>query len=737
MSELTRIPSPGPPPRFPLSVRRAAEPDFDDSFDLRHLVRVLARHTRPILLVALLVLVPVAAWSLLAPPLYRSSTLVNIDPDPVQVLGYREIDRPSLTSNYELFMKSQDELLRSPILLARLAQRLESEPDNARLVPEIPRLYKRLSVARVENTQMFRLSYLAPAPETAARIANLFADEFIRRQFEAGEQTREKARGLLQRELDALEARIQVSEQEMVEYAQQNRLSPSKAADRDGAAQQRQDLLEKQTAEAEAVVFAAKSRLNALRSATIDDYPQALVTSVISGLVTRLVQLEHDLTALRATFGENWPAVVQKRSEVALVREQLTREKRSALAQAREQASMEYLGAENTRAMLATSLAAQEQRVNTADSASIQFNILRREVETNQKLYEGLLERLKQTSLTSGMEFGGFRVIDPAMPDTEQYSPRLLWNLVLASCLGLALGICIAIGRDYWDTTVSTIEEVERLTLLPVLASVPFAAEWGARRGTWWPALTRRHAGNRRPAAALALSDGADTGTGDSAVPGLGQQPAIADAVRNLCASILLSRPGQPPRVLLITSAQPGEGKSTIARELAQAIGERGPKTLLVECDLRRPTASTRFGVSSQGGLSLWLAGIDNTPPTPHQVSPALSVIVAGPPTPNPVRLLDSDRMRTFVADMLKNYPFIILDAPPVMGLADARVLAPLADGVVLVVRAGMAQKPSIRRACWHLESVGATVLGTVLNEASSDEDGYYDYGEYARQDAR
>ena len=450
---------------------------------------------------ALLVLVPVAAWTLLSPPLYRSSTLVNIDPDPVQVLGYREIDRPSLTSNYELFMKSQDELLRSPILLSRLAQRLESEPDNARLLPEIPRLYKRLSVARVENTQMFRLSYLAPAPETAARIANLFADEFIRRQFEAGEQTREKARGLLQRELDALEARIQVSEQEMVEYAQQNRLSPSKAVDRDGAAQQRQEMLEKQTAEAEAVVFAAKSRLNALRRATTDDYPQALVTSVISGLVARLVQLEHDLTALRATFGENWPAVAQKRDEVALVREQLTREKRTALAQAREQATMEYLGAENTRAMLAASLAAQEQRVNTADSASIQFNILRREVETNQKLYEGLLERLKQTSLTSGMEFGGFRVIDPAVPDTEPYSPRLLWNLALASFLGLALGICIAIGRDYWDTTVSTIEEVERLTLLPVLASVPFAAEWGARRDTWWrhaEAAARRQPPARR-----------------------------------------------------------------------------------------------------------------------------------------------------------------------------------------------------------------------------------------------
>jgi uncharacterized protein involved in exopolysaccharide biosynthesis len=375
-----------------------------------------------------------------------------------------EIDSPNLTSNYELFMKSQDELLRSPILLARLAERLQSESDNALLVPEIPRLYKRLSIVRVENTQIFRLSYRAPAPETAARIANLFADEFIKRQFEAGEQQRERARGLLQRELEALEQRIQVSEREMVNYAQENRLSPNKADNGDGSVQQRLEMLEKQNADAEAEVFAARSRLNSLEKATVEDYPQTLVTDLISGIMGKLLQLEHELTALRASFGENWPPVAQKRDEVALVREQLTRQKEAALAQAREQATMDYLGAENKRSMLAESLAEQEQRVNTADTASIQFNILRRDVETNQKMYEGLLERLKQTSVTSGREFRGIRIIDPAIPDTEPYSPKVLWNLLLGAFFGLALGVCIAIGRDYWDTSVSTVEEVEQLT---------------------------------------------------------------------------------------------------------------------------------------------------------------------------------------------------------------------------------------------------------------------------------
>jgi capsular exopolysaccharide synthesis family protein len=246
-------------------------------------------------------------------------------------------------------------------------------------------------------------------------------------------------------------------------------------------------------------------------------------------------------------------------------------------------------------------------------------------------------------------------------------------------------------------------------------------------RGPWWRKKRRAVSG-----LSLAVRESTDTPHHEMGLSGFDQHPAAADAVRNLCASILLSRADQPPRVLLITSTQAGEGKSTIARELAQTIGERGPKTLLVDCDLRRPTPYTRFGLRGPGGLSLWLAGVDNNLPAPQALGPSLSVVVAGPPSPNPVKLLDSDRMRAFVAHMRNNFEFIILDAPPVMGLADARVLAPVADGVVLVVRAGKAQKTAIGRACWHLESVGANVLGTVLNDAELDEASYDYYRVYS-----
>ena len=733
MNTLERVSPGGPPQRYVPPVRRIADPGFDDSFELRQLVRVLSRRKLQILAVAALVFAPVSVWTFLTEPLYRASALVSIDPDPVQVLPYREIDRPSLTTNYELFMKSQDELLRSSALMSRLAERVKAEPDAAILTPEIPRLSMRLSAARIENTQIFRLAYLAPTPEVAARVANIYAEEYIKRQFDAGEQIRQKARQLLQRELQVLEGRVQESERRLVTYAQKNRLSPTKAAE--SAVQQKQGMIEKQNAEAEAAVFAARSRLNGVKEATVEDFPQTLVTPVISGLVTRLLQLEHDLTSLRATFGQNWPAVVQKRDEVALVRDQLAREKAAALAQARDQATMDYLSAENTRQMLAASLAEQQRLVNMTDDASIEFNIIRREVESNQKLYEGMLERLEQASLTSGMDFGGFRVVEPATPPGAQDSPKVAWNLLLSSFLGLALGICIALGRDYWDRSISTVEEVEQITGLPVLGSVPTVTSGHAfpRDQRWRAALP---AAWRPSQQALARRPPANADDDDPAAPAFFDDPAAAEAVRNLCASILLSRAAQPPRVLLVTSTLPGEGKSTIAMQLAMTLAERNLKTLLVECDLRRPTFSKRFGVGNRGGLTLWLAGIESTPPTQHFVRSGLSVISSGPPTPNPVALLHSDRMRTLLSDAQKAFQFVILDAPPVMGLADARVLAPIADGVIVVIRAGSTQKPSIERACILLESAGANVLGTVLNGAEMDEASSYYYRDYFAQTA-
>jgi succinoglycan biosynthesis transport protein ExoP len=708
-------------------------PVVDEMLEVWRLLWELWKRKGEIALITCLVVIPVAAANFMMVPLYRSSAMVQIDPEPVQVLPYREIDLPSLTPNYEMFMKSQEQILRGPRLVERIAERLQSG-SSARLKSEVSRLSGGLSIQRIQNTQLFRLSYVAADPDVAAKVANTFAEEYIKLHFETRQETREKARELLKHELDTLEERVQISEKELVEYQQKHDITGKEPGQ--GVVPQKLTILGSQLADAEREVFVAKSQLESLQQASASNFPQKLVTPAISGLTTKLLDLEHDLTALRATFGEKWPAVVQKRDEIALVRDQLQQEHAAALAQAREQAALDYSAAENKRKMIASSMDEQERMVHQIETASIQYNILRREVDTNQKMYEALLERLNQTSVTAGMAFGGFHVIEQAVPDDRVYSPRTMWNLSLASVLGLSLGICFVLARHYWDNSVSTVEEVERVTALPVLGSVPQVVALSAptllARGR--AKLPRRMS---RPTATVVTRSGhlpvGHVVPAASDHPGpnghrLGSNPATAEGVRNICASVLLSQSGRPPRLLMVTSSVPGEGKTTLASELGYAFAESGKNTLLIECDLRRPRFGTMFGIGVEGGLSMFLSGLTGSAPTIHPTSNAcLFVVGAGPTAPNPPTLLGSDKMGTFLREMMNSFHFVILDTPPVLPMADSRLLARMADGVVLVVRAGLVPKALVRRVCGLLETTGANVLGAVLNAADPhDPEGPY-----------
>jgi len=367
----------------------------------------------------------------------------------VQVLPSRESDLPAVTPNYELFVKSEEQILRGSALVNRIAARLRSAtgPDADPLKAELPRLAGRLWIRRIENTQIFTLGYLSPRPDVAAHVANLYAEEYLKLHFDNRQQTREKAKERLEAELRDLEAAVLKSDTELVSYAQAHGISTADNAR--SLIEEKLGTLAKELTAAETEVFSAQSRLDSLRAASVDAFPEKLNTTVIATLVSRLAQLEHEKTALRATFGPNWGAVVQKDQEIALVRTQLAREKSAALEEARQQARLEIRMAQNRQKLIAASTEEQQRLANTLNTATIQYNLIKGEADKSRKLYDGVLEQLKKTRLTSGMEFGGFRVVEEALPPTAVDSPKPLWNLSLAAILGLALGVCIALIRNY------------------------------------------------------------------------------------------------------------------------------------------------------------------------------------------------------------------------------------------------------------------------------------------------
>lgn len=689
----------------------------DELFDLRRIVSRLQKRWRLVAIVLVLVLVPAAIATYLATPLYRSTALVEVNPDPVQVLPYRDVaDSTGGAGNLENYMGTQDQLLRGASLRVRVRARLEAEFKDQPAGREIPHLGDRLEVKKIEKSQLFELSYQAEDPEAAATVVNLFAEEFAKHNFEMRQATRLSAEQSLKEELAGLEKRLQLSEQELMRYAQANDILSLEQGQVDPL-QQRLGILTQQLAESEGSVASARASLASAQAGTVDDFPQRMVTQEISQLQSNAMQLEQELTSLRTRLGENWPSVVEKRNELALVQQQLKSEKAAVLARQQLQARLDLESAEARRNLAAQSLGEQKALVNNFHDASVKYNILKRDVDTNRNLYEGLLERLRQTGLLAGFQFGNIRLVEPGRANPVVDSPDVLMNMGIALVLGLSLGILVILLLDTWDTSITTLEEAEHLSSLPILGGVPLM------RGVRAAALLVSHEGEGGTAGKGARSAGASlslTAAGGASVPAKARPTLpfeLEESMRGICASILLSRSDNRPRVIVVTSATPDEGKTTVAAHLGNAFAEAGLKTLLVEADLRKPDLSHIFGVDGTEGLSLYLAGlVSPTARIRETVIPNLSIAPGGPVPPNPAALLHSERLGTFLKTAMTDYQVVILDTPPLLSVADARIIGTKADGVVMVVRAGRTARNLVRRARLLLHGAGVPVLGMVLN---------------------
>jgi capsular exopolysaccharide synthesis family protein len=273
--------------------------------------------------------------------------------------------------------------------------------------------------------------------------------------------------------------------------------------------------------------------------------------------------------------------------------------------------------------------------------------------------------------------------------------------------LGLGLGVCLVTLSNFLDDSISTLEEAEQLSPLPTLGSVPLMKPVNRKA---LPAASAANGSSRQLLAPPVTEKAEPSATG--------QMPLEAtESIRSICASLLLSRSDARPRVIVVTSAAPAEGKTTLSAHLGRAFAETGTKTLLVEADMRKQDLSRAFGLSAEDGLSLFLAGLVPGGPRVHKTEIGnLYVTPGGPTPPNPAALLHSERLAHFLKAAAAEFQVVIVDTPPVLSIADARIMGIKADGVVLVVRAGKTAKSLVRRAWVLLESTGSNVLGMVLN---------------------
>jgi capsular exopolysaccharide synthesis family protein len=433
-----------------------------------------------------------------------------------------------------------------------------------------------------------------------------------------------------------------------------------------------------------------------------------------SGLLEKLQEQKSDLkiqiAQLSTQFGPAYPKLAQLNSQLREVDSEILAEMKKVAGRLRG----DYLASLQRENMLRAALEQQKQQENKLNESAIEYSFLKRDFETNRTLYEGLLQKLKEAGITAGLRSNNIREVDIARTPAAPAEPNIPRNLAFGFMLGLTTGIGLAFLLEGIDNTVRTPEQAQLISGLPSLGMIPLGSK------------------NNPEAASRSLS----VASSKEAVELITQcrpQSQMSEAYRALRTSLLLTSVGAPPKVILITSALPQEGKTTTSLNTATVLAQKGTRVILIDADLRRPSIHKTLGIGPRIGLSNVLTGGATLQEATFRSSllPNLFILPAGTPPPNPAELLASTQMADILASLRQQFDHVIVDTPPTLSVTDAVVLSPYADAVVLVIRCGQTTKAALRRSREILTQVNARICGVLLNAVDLSSPDYYYYYEY------
>jgi polysaccharide biosynthesis transport protein len=596
-----------------------------------------------------------------------------------------------------------------------ITTRAASVPDEV-----LKKFEDRLSVEPVKRSRLIEVTFDSNDPKLAADVVNTLTAAYIDDNLQARWDASQKAADWLSNELDGLKAKLEKSEDELQQYASSNGLlflETDKGTTENIVVQQLREL-QQQLTQAEADRIEKESLYRLVQQGDYASIPGVLDNKLMQDLSERLAELERERARLATTFTPDFPRVKEVQSQID--------ESEAVLEAARDQAAKriadDYQAAVSRENMLEAAFRQQQKEANEIAQRSIQYNILKREADTNKQLYVSLLEKSKETGVSESLKATNIRVVDPAYPPRKPARPRVILSLSLALLGGLCLGTAAAFLQEHLDNTLKTTEDVEKFLQVPALGVVPIidSQDSGRGQGLYGRARLLLHDRN---------GNGSNGKESWNRIEASGPHAPLAEAFHGLRTSVLLSKAKQPPSSLLVTSTRAGEGKTTVAANLALSLAQLGESVLLIDADLRRPSLHNFFAVESNAGLVDFLTGKSDWRGLLWRAPvPELAVLFCGPVPPNPVDLLSSESMPGLIREASKEYKFIVLDSPPLLNLADSRILATLVDGVILVVGSGATPRDLVHRACSSAVGAGSHILGATINFADAAND-YYGYG--------
>ena len=590
------------------------------------------------------------------------------------------------------------------------------QPDSEKTTSLLAGFKAGLRVALIPNTRIIEIHYRSPDKTLAANVVNTLIASYIEQNFKTRFESTMQASDWLSKQLVDLEMKVQTSQEKLVQYQKQHEILG--IDEKQNITTSKLDELNKELTAAESDRMQKESIYRLVQSSDPDMATAAAVSAGgnagSSGLMERMREQQADLkiqiAQLSTQFGNAYPKVVQLNTQLKEVDAQLQTETIKVVSRVRSG----YLAALQHETMLRQAMDNQKQEANKLNESAIEYSLLKRDVESYRTLYEGLMEKLKEAGVTAGLRSNNIRSVDKARVPTYPSEPNVPRNLAFALALGLSTGIGLAFLLEGIDNTVRTPEQAQAISGLPSLGMIPLGSKSGLEA-----AAKRLTVASSREAVELVTQSR--------------PQSQMAESYRALRTSLLLTSLGGPPKVILITSALPQEGKTTTSINTAIVLAQKGTRVLLMDADLRRPSIHKTLGMGPKTGLSNVLTGNATLQQAVvrSNILPTLFVLSAGTPPPNPAELLASSNMKDILAELREQYDHIVVDTPPTLSVTDAVVMSTRADSVVLVIRSGQTTKQALRRSRDLLMQVNARVSGVLLNAVDLSSPDYYYYYEY------
>jgi len=716
--------------------------------DIQEFLKILYKRRWLIISFSLMILIATIVYNFSATPIYKATARIEISKENPNVVSIQEVMAMDATGSD--YYQTQYQIIESRTVARKVIHRLnlannsDFNPKNPkgtffRVVSSIrnsfgnvqkwirsmlntdngdqkaietntsedaglvSRFIDRITVTPIRSSRLVDISMEAKNPENAAIMSNALVQAYIDHNLEIKLSAAKNAVLWLSERIGEQRKKVEDAEKALLTYKEKNEIITNFSSDAEHITAQKLAQLNAQVIDSGARRVEAETRyLQALKLKDSPDMLNSIPEVIDNKLVSEIKKMEVDLytkmSELSKKYGRNHPKMVAINLEL----EDLNKSKITAVNQIINSLRNEYELALAREESLKKALAQQKKESLRMNKMAIQYGVLQREAESSRNMYDMLINRFKETSLTEEMKTGNIRIIDRAEMSNKPDRPRTKQNIILAIIIGLSLGTGLAFGIEFLDNTIKSPDEIKQNLNIPFLGVVP----------------------------AFFVDDDSREVSG-ALVTAYSRKSIASESFRSLRTSIQFSTADAQPRVIMITSAGIREGKSVIAANLAITMAQAGSKTLLIDCDMRRPTIHTFFNSKSDTGLSNLLVGKADVIEAIHPSGiKGLEIIPCGPVPPNPSEIIGSKNMEKLMGALRKKYTHIIIDTPPISAISDALALTPLIDGAILVIRVAETPRKIIQNMIERIKTVNCRILGAVLNGVSEGNDSYY-YQQY------